>query len=113
VEGFNPGVKGLMLFVFFPYVTVVCVFSGPPHELHRINRDSGLEFDLYCSGVTSVENRWEIEHVLDSLYLLRNGCFFIGNMQCRTNKYFSLCLSFDTTVTEQLGAICFCKLPDF
>jgi len=44
------------------------MFSGPPHDLLRITCESGFEFDLYCSGFTSVENRWEIEHVLDSHY---------------------------------------------
>jgi hypothetical protein len=42
------------------------MLSGQPHELHHITCDSGFEFDPYCSGFTSVENSWEIEHVVDS-----------------------------------------------
>ena len=63
-------IRYLIRHVFFPYVTVVCIFSGPPHDLHHITCDSGFEFHLYCSGFTSVENRWEIEHVLDFHYYI-------------------------------------------
>ena len=60
--------------------------------------NSGFEFDLYCSGFTSVENRWEIEHVSDSYCyfekLLKNGYFFIGNVGRAKIKYISLCSKF-------------------
>jgi hypothetical protein len=60
----------LILHVFFPYVTVVCMFSGPPHDLHHITCESGFEFDVYCSGFTSEENGWEIGHTVDSHYYI-------------------------------------------